>query len=998
MKRRKIYAGTLALALSIGVVTPIENNAIGSVAYASQSTQDIQAQKYENLKKLIQEQKNVETSPRYETASTTEQNNYKTAIQEAGKADKQTSAADLDAYISDIQNAKANLSASYFNTYEQREGLESTIALAQKLSNNIQNNSNISSADKDRIKISITSAQNDAKDAKLNADQINNSNKNLAQVVNDIISKYDLKADGLALTNDEISNVRLDDNAALGKAYKKLYDLDIKAYGYTELDEFKNIKDEKIKGALVSSLTEAKAVYENPNSTTSDFNTAYDNLNKAYNDALLAADGKNTEASRIRSQLQKEVNNPPAEYEKAGATAKSTYTNAKNKAESLLKNNNATAEELSKALNNLKLAKFTLAPVETKIIDNNQEEKAPKDTLKELIDGSETYKNQDPYKSASNEAKKSYDNAITAAKGILENNQSTNTDIDAAIQTIKDAQSNLSNSKTNEDKDNFDQAKILLDSLVRNKDNVYSDDAYKKSDTDKKEAYKKAIESAKSTLSDIASEKTVSLDTINKNIKDIVDALTNLGYKDVVKYPTTLKELVEEAPSFRQTYGYYLRKISKDDGDRALINTYNELISLVSENLETLNKDKDLSQKYVDRINEIKREIVGNSNQSVEVENKKILEELLDLATKVQAHPDYIDVTTTQSKNLNEAIIEARRALESNRASDIAIARTYLTNQLNQSEIKPIVEKIKNEKESTDLKELRNLLDYASEVTKHKDYANIKKELKDELEKAIEQANLAITSKDETKIKEAKDTLFNILQKDEFKSIIQDLEKSQKSSKEKIEEIIKGDKALRETTNYKKAQKSLREAYDKALNEAKAILDKENASDDELKTASTNLVNALQALDGNEFTDRVKKLKEKFQKESSNITDANKKGAVEEKIKALDDENATMDDLLAAEAELANALKLNGTTTPVTTTTTTTPVSGTTTTTTPVTTTRQVPATINPGSIVRTGIKSLVGVGVVLVVALGAYALTGKNKNKKEDNLKTKRRDNNEIK
>ena len=122
---------------------------------------------------------------------------------------------------------------------------------------------------------------------------------------------------------------------------------------------------------------------------------------------------------------------------------------------------------------------------------------------------------------------------------------------------------------------------------------------------------------------------------------------------------------------------------------------------------------------------------------------------------------------------------------------------------------------------------------------------------------------------------------------------------------------------------------------------------------------------------------------------------------LEEKIKALENDDATMDDLLAVEKELKNATAVTGTSQPVqgtttTTTTTTTPVSGTTTTTTPVTTTKQVPTTVNPGSIVRTGIKSLVGVAVVLVVALGAFALTGKNK--KNQNEKTQRRDNDEIK
>ena len=106
-----------------------------------------------------------------------------------------------------------------------------------------------------------------------------------------------------------------------------------------------------------------------------------------------------------------------------------------------------------------------------------------------------------------------------------------------------------------------------------------------------------------------------------------------------------------------------------------------------------------------------------------------------------------------------------------------------------------------------------------------------------------------------------------------------------------------------------------------------------------------------------------------------------------------------MDDLLAVEKAYKEATAVTGSQTPVqgSTSTTTTSVPGTTTTTTPITTKKEVPATITPGSIVRTGIKSIVGVAVVLVVALGAYALTGKSK-KKDENEKTQRRNDNEIK
>lgn len=851
MKRKKIYAGTLALALSIGALAPIGGENFSSLAYAAESA-DIDpstdetttnesggqtdgsdktgVEKQNNqdidLNSLIGEESDVKNSTRYKNASEIEKNDYVKAIQAARDINDDASEKETNQLIDNILAAKKNLGGSSFNTYEQREGLSSTIAIAEKLLASIKDNTNVKQEDKDKLASAITSAKNDEKDVNKSKDDINSANKNLAQTIDDIIEKNNLEANNSALTYDEIEKISPSDNASYGKAYRNLGDLINFIKDFSEKDNYKNLSSKEQEN-LTNASTQAARVYNDLNSNTSQLNEAYSNLNKAYNNTLSSIDAKDTEVSRLKAQIKEKTSNDPAELNQAGNTAKLSYNNAKANSNTIAKKEDATVDELKKALNNLNLARLALAPVKTQRLDDNQSQKSPIQTLNDLISDAKNYKNQDAYKSASDEAKKSYNDAITAAQSITDKDNPTDQEINAAISKIKEAKDNL---KTSSDDDQEETSEEKLKRL---------------------------------------------LDDANKVIKHPDYDKLPQQYRD------NLKKAIEESENAE---------------------TEEEILAIISE-LESVFKNKDVQEL--------------------------LLESFLELADKVKNHRDFRDVTPTQSKNLNDAILAARQAIKDGVEADIKEARTALTNALNQSEIKPIVAKI-NE----------------------------------------------LSDKNES----------------------DDLNTNTLSPRETIEKIIDQDKNFKNSVKYKKAQKTLREDYEEALEEAKAILSKSDASEEELRAASDKLVNALGALDGNQFDGRVDQLKEKYKKEGSNITDANKKAAVEEKLKALEDENATMDDLLAAEKELENALKLNGSSTPVTTSTTTTtrPVSGTTTTTTPVTTTKQVPTTVNPGSIVRTGIKSLVGVAVVLVVALGAFALTGKNK--KNKNEKTQRRDNDEIK
>ena len=204
--------------------------------------------------------------------------------------------------------------------------------------------------------------------------------------------------------------------------------------------------------------------------------------------------------------------------------------------------------------------------------------------------------------------------------------------------------------------------------------------------------------------------------------------------------------------------------------------------------------------------------------------------------------------------------------------------------------------------------------------------------------------------------------------------------------KTKINEFIKGDASFRREIKYIKAQKSLKEAYIKALDDAKKLIEKSDASSEEIKDAYDKLFDARKELDGDKFEERFEALAKKYKDNSDKITDSKIKAAIADKINALNEDGKAMDDLIAVEKELTNALPKEGAKVSVTTTRggVQTPVTTTSTKTVPVTTTKSVPTTVTPGSIVRTGIDSVIGYVAVLAIAILGYVFVSK-KGKKDN-------------
>ena len=299
MKRKKIYAGTLALALSIGALAPIGSENFSSLAYAAESadidpstdetttnessdqtdgSDKIGAEKQNNqnidLNSLIGEESNVKNSTRYKNASEVEKNDYIKAIQAARDINDDASEKETNQLIDNILAAKENLGGSSFNTYEQREGLSSTIAIAEKLLASIKDNTNVKQKDKDKLASAITSAKNDEKDVNKSKDDINSANKNLAQTIDNIIEKNNLEANNSALTYDEIEKISPSDNASYGKAYKNLGNLINSIKDFSEKDNYKNLSSKEQEN-LTNASTQAAIVYNDLNSNTSQLNEAY---------------------------------------------------------------------------------------------------------------------------------------------------------------------------------------------------------------------------------------------------------------------------------------------------------------------------------------------------------------------------------------------------------------------------------------------------------------------------------------------------------------------------------------------------------------------------------------------------------------------------------------------------------------------------------------------------------------------------------------------------
>ena len=112
--------------------------------------------------------------------------------------------------------------------------------------------------------------------------------------------------------------------------------------------------------------------------------------------------------------------------------AKKAYDDAVKAGQEVLDNKDATATDITEALNAINTAKSNLDGKAT-----------VKDELQKAVDDSSNVQKSADYTSSSKEVKDAYDSAISEAKTVLDNSNATQAQVDEAKQKITDAQSCL---------------------------------------------------------------------------------------------------------------------------------------------------------------------------------------------------------------------------------------------------------------------------------------------------------------------------------------------------------------------------------------------------------------------------------------------------------------------------------------------------------------------------------------------------------------------------
>ena len=457
---------------------------------------------------------------------------------------------------------------------------------------------------------------------------------------------------------------------------------------------------DSLKTAYTNAISDGSALLQNPSVTS-------EQLEAAATAITTAKTALNGDLNKVKQDLQAAVDAAPdfentsATYYNAASAKQQAYNTAISAGSDALKAQNPTVESLTDALNKINDAKAALDGQPTN-----------KQALQAAINNSKDVKDSNNYANADQNAKTAYDNAVTAAQGVLGNSNATQAQVTQALQDLNTANDNLNGDAKTEAAN-----RQALEDAVKEAPTVEKTDSKYYNGTEKaQDDYKNAvsegqkvldnanatadqiktaldnINAAKGALDGDPTNKTILQNSVDNAVdldksnadaqakKDYTDALNKA--KQVLAYPNATQQAVNEANAALTNAKTALDNSSalqnaKDALQRAVDaksttektpayynaasakqQAYNTAISAGSDALKAQNPTVESLTTALNKINEAKSALDGKATDTSK------LKAAVDNANTVKASNDYKDASADDQKQYDDAVKAGQQLLD----------------------------------------------------------------------------------------------------------------------------------------------------------------------------------------------------------------------------------------------------------------------------------------------------------------------------------------------
>ena len=390
--------------------------------------------------------------------------------------------------------------------------------------------------------------------------------------------------------------------------------------------------DADLQKAYTDAISAGQTVLNKENVTQSEVDNALTTINNAK--AALNGDAKKAAS---KEALQKAVDEAPtvksddAAYYNGSAEAKTAYDNAITAGQTVLADPDATATQITDALNAINTAKGNL-----------KGEATDKAALQTAVDNSATVKESNNYTNADQTQKTAYDKAVTAAQTVLDKTNATQAEVNQALKDLETANNNLNGDDKTEAAN-----KAALEAAVKDAPNVRNTPAYYNGSEEAQTAYNSAINAGQAVL-----------DQANPSANDVKTALDAINAaKDNLKGKATNTEALEtaltNANNAKETGNY-------TNADQANQEALNNAIIAGQEIL----KNTSATQAQVDSAAKAITDAISGLNGDTNLTNAKTaatedIKKILDTKTT-----EITDATNIDQATKDQLIADAKKAAE----------------------------------------------------------------------------------------------------------------------------------------------------------------------------------------------------------------------------------------------------------------------------------------------------------------------------------------------